>query len=76
MSEQLWVLQVEDSESDAALVRRSLEKAGYQVYWECVQDGQHMRAALARAAWDVIICDYHLPQFGAQAALKIRISTS
>jgi two-component sensor histidine kinase len=70
MSE-LWVLQVEDSESDAALVRRHLEQAGYEVYSERVQDADHMRAALARAAWDVIVCDYHVRQFGAPAALRI-----
>ncbi len=71
MSETLWVLHVEDSENDAALVRRHLENAGYDVYSERVQDAGHMRAALARAAWDVVICDYHVPQFGAPAALRV-----
>ena len=71
MSEPLWVLQVEDSESDAALVRRHIEKAGYAVYSERVEDADHMRAALARAAWDVIVCDYHLPRLDAPAALAI-----
>jgi len=70
MSETLWVLQVQDSESDAALVRGRLEKAGYKVYSERVQDADHMRAALARAAWDVIVCDYHVPGFDAPAALR------
>jgi two-component sensor histidine kinase len=71
MSEALWVLQVEDSESDAALVHRHLEKAGYDVYSERVQDAGRMRAALARASWDVIVCDYHVPQFEAPEALAI-----
>jgi two-component sensor histidine kinase len=70
MSETLWVLQVEDSESDAALVRRHLEQAGYGVYSERVQDADRMRAALARAAWDVIVCDCHVPGFHAPAALR------
>src|SRR5258708_28612032 len=71
MSETLWVLHVEDSENDAALVRRHLENAGYDVYSERVQDADHMRAALARAAWDVILCDYHVPQFDAPSALRV-----
>src|SRR5690349_16006557 len=71
MREALWVLQIEDSESDAALIRRHLEKAGYELHSERVQDSAQMRAALARAAWDVIICDYHVPQFNAPAALRV-----
>jgi two-component sensor histidine kinase len=70
MSETLWVLQVQDSESDAVLVRRHLEKAGYKVYSECVQEAGRMQAALARAAWDVIVCDYQVPGFDAPAALR------
>ena len=71
MGETIWVLQVEDSESDAALVRRHLEKAGYRVYFERVDDEDGMRSALSRTGWDIIICDYHIPQFGAPAALHL-----
>jgi PAS domain S-box-containing protein len=71
MSEPLRVLQIEDSESDAALIVRALEKARYQVEWERVEDAAGMRAALAERAWDVIIADYYLPQFDASAALAI-----
>lgn len=70
MSESLWVLQVENSGPGAALVRGHLERAGYSVYSERVQDADRMRAALARAAWDVIVCDYHVPGFDAPAALR------
>src|ERR1035438_9152971 len=69
MSELLRVLQIEDSECDAALIVRELEKTRYQVEWERVEDAAGMRAALAERAWDVIISDYYLPQFGAPAAL-------
>ncbi len=71
MSEILRVLQVEDSESDAALIIRLLEKAGYTVQSERVEEEEPMRQALARQEWDVVISDYHLPQFGAAAALQI-----
>lgn len=67
----LWVLQVEESEGDAALVRAHLEKAGYEVYSERVHNAGQMRAALARAGWDVIICNYGVTRFGAPAALRV-----
>ena len=70
MTNRLRVLQVEDSESDAALVVRVLEKAGYHVDSERVEDAGGMVAALARGAWDVIIADYRLPHFDAPAALR------
>ena len=53
------------------MVLRHLEKAGYQVQSECVEDAAQMRAALDRQTWDVIICDYRLPQFDAPGALAI-----
>ncbi len=71
MSEILRVLQVEDSESDAALIVRLLEKSGYIVLAERVEDAEPMRQALARQDWDVVIADYQLPQFDAGVALDI-----
>src|SRR5688500_2209129 len=70
MSQPLRVLQVEDSDSDAALILRVLAKSGYDVDATRVQDAAEMREAL-RDAWDVIIADYHLPQFDAHAALAL-----
>lgn len=71
MREPLRVLEVEDSESDAALIVRLLEKGGYEVHSQRVEEAAAMRAALENGAWDVIIADYHLPQFDAPAALRI-----
>src|SRR5664279_3228674 len=69
MSETRRVLQVEDSESDAALMVRLLEKSGYRVRAERVEEADPMRQALAREDWEVVIADFHLPQFDAVAAL-------
>jgi diguanylate cyclase (GGDEF)-like protein/PAS domain S-box-containing protein len=71
MAEQLRVLQVEDCESDAALVVRLLEKAGYQVRSQRVETAVEMWEALSGQEWDVIIADYRLPQFDAPGALRI-----
>lgn len=71
MGKLLRVLQIEDLESDAALVRRLLMKAGYEIDFERVEDAETMRSALAGREWDVIIADYRLPQFDARAALRV-----
>jgi PAS domain S-box-containing protein len=71
MSELLHVLQIEDCESDAALVVRILEKAGYEVVSERVEEAREMQEALAAAVWDVIIADYRLPLFDAPSALRL-----
>ncbi len=70
MKPAIRVLQVEDSESDAALIVRVLERAGYAVHAERVEDAEELREALQRS-WDVIIADYSLPQFDAFAALAV-----
>ena len=61
---------VEDSEDDALLVLRELERAGYEATFERVETPEAMRASLDRQAWDVVICDYVLPRFSAPAALE------
>jgi PAS domain S-box-containing protein len=72
MSHPLAVLIVEDSEDDALLVVRSLQKGGFQPQWERVQTAEELKNALkGDRAWDVIISDYRLPGFDAPAALEI-----
>ena len=71
MSKPLRVLQLEDSESDAALILRTLERAGYEVTCECVETAAGMKSALSRAPWDIIISDYRMPDFDAPAALAV-----
>src|SRR5688572_22555954 len=71
MGKPLRLLQVEDLESDAALIVRLLKKAGYDIESQRVEDATEMRRALASRTWDVIIADYRLPQFDARAALRV-----
>jgi len=75
MSRPLRLLQVEDSESDAALILRNLERGGYGVDSQRVETADEMRAALAQRTWDVIISDYRLPEFSAPAALAVLQAT-
>ncbi len=67
----LRVLFVEDSANDAELISYKLKKAGYFVHAERVETADTMKAALEEQSWDLIIADYHLPEFSATAALGV-----
>jgi PAS domain S-box-containing protein len=71
MGKPLRVLMVEDSEDDALLVFRALKNGGYDPEYERVQSAETMRAALREMTWDVILCDYLLPQFNGLAAIAL-----
>ncbi len=67
----LRLLLVEDSEDDALLLKRELEKGGFAPEVRRVETADAYRAALAEGGWDLVIGDYVLPSFGGQDALKI-----
>jgi len=71
MNQTLNVLIVEDSPDDATLVVLELQKGGLVVAHERVETAEGMKAALARKSWDVILCDYNIPNFGAMKALAL-----
>jgi len=67
----LRVLFVEDSENDTQLTLSDLRRNGYDVEYERVETQSAMQAALSHKVWDIILCDYTMPQFTAMEALKI-----
>jgi PAS domain S-box-containing protein len=71
MGKTLRVLNVEDSEQDKALITRYLQRAGYDLISDRVETAETMKAALKTREWDVILCDYSMPQFNALAALAL-----
>src|SRR5882724_9157053 len=71
MNKTLRVLNVEDSERDATLVRRHLALAGYDVIAERVDTHAAMKAALEERHWDLILSDYTMPNFSALDALAV-----
>jgi PAS domain S-box-containing protein len=71
MMSRLRVLHVEDSEHDFALVKRHLSRAEYDVVSLRVETASAMAAVLPTHQWDVILCDYSMPEFSALAALNL-----
>ncbi len=71
MLDPLRVLIVEDSEDDTLLMVRELQRGGFDPVFERVQTPDSMTAALQARAWDLIISDYSMPQFGGGAALTL-----
>ncbi|MGI8655129.1 MAG: response regulator [Pyrinomonadaceae bacterium] len=67
----LRTLFVEDSENDAELLLRELQRGGYDVAFERVDTAAAMRAALAEKNWDIVISDFSMPQFNGLAALEV-----
>jgi two-component system cell cycle sensor histidine kinase/response regulator CckA len=67
----LRVLVVEDSEADTELLGLQLKRSGFDVVLRRVETREGMAKALDEAAWDIILCDYNLPQFGALPALEL-----
>lgn len=68
----LRVLLVEDNEDDAELIRRELKRAnGFELYMERVDTEQEVRYALHKKTWDIVICDFSLPQLDALKVLEI-----
>ena len=69
MTNSLRVLFVEDSESDALLMVRELNRAGYELDYNRVEDKQGVLGALTSEDWDIVITDHNLPQFSSAETL-------
>src|SRR6266849_1872948 len=66
----LRVLILEDHEADALLVTSELRRAGYAFEWRRVDSEAAYLAALETAP-QIILADYHLPQFTALEAIRL-----
>ena len=66
----LRVLVLEDRPDDAELTIHELRRAGYAADWVRVDDEAGFRAAL-RPDLDLVLADYHQPNFDALRALRI-----
>lgn len=72
----LRTLIVDDSESDALLIIRELKKGGYNPIYERVENATAMKKALKTKTWDIILCDYKMPNFSAPSAIALLKKTN
>jgi len=73
--EQVRVLMVEDDESDAALVRRELDRLNPRPQVQHVRTEPAFLEALRGFAPHVILCDHNIPGFGGRRALELAHAT-
>lgn len=71
MTSPIRVLMIEDAEADGDLVTLEMRRRGIDLEVDRVESADEMRAALVRGEWDIVLCDYVLPGFGAAEALRI-----
>lgn len=71
MNNPLRVLIAEDSEEDALLLVRELQRGGYAPTFERVETPEAMKASLEKQPWDLVIADYAMPHLSGLAALKL-----
>lgn len=71
IAERIRVLIVEDSEDDALLMTRSLERSGIQLDWRRTETAENLEKLLRQEHWDLVLSDYAVPGFGGRQALSI-----
>ncbi len=67
----LRALIVEDSEADAELLLRELQRGDYRPDHVRVETPETMRTELAARSWDIVFSDFTMPRFNAFDALTL-----
>jgi signal transduction histidine kinase len=71
MGQPLRILFVDDSEKDVFLLLRQLKKGGFEPQHHRVDDAAALRAALTTDEWQIVISDFHMPNFDGLTALQV-----
>jgi PAS domain S-box len=62
---------VDDSEDDVLLIMREIAKGGNNPVYEMVETAAAMKKALEEKKWDIILCDYKMPNFNVPSAIAV-----
>ena len=65
------VLIVDDSAEDSDLIVLELRRAGFAPLFRRVDSRSAMAGALGEQEWDLVLCDYTMPQFSTAEALDL-----
>lgn len=76
MTKSLRVLLIEDSENDALLIERQIQRHGFSVMSHRVDRADTLQQALESGNWDIAITDHNLPGMNSGAVLETIRSTS
>src|SRR4029079_4696700 len=71
MPRPVTVLMVEDSDDDAQLLKRELQRQGFEPDVTRVDTGPDLRSALISKDWDVVISDHNMTGFSGDEALRL-----
>ncbi|MEO5337330.1 MAG: PAS domain S-box protein [Magnetospirillum sp. WYHS-4] len=71
MGKPIRILFIEDCETDTLLMCSHLEDGGFDVGYRRVETAAALRMALTTEVWDMAVCDFRIPGFGAEPALEI-----
>lgn len=71
MDKTIKILHVEDSDTDAELIKRELLRSGLRVEIVRVETSEEFSEQLGRFSPDIILSDFTLPRFDGLAALSI-----
>jgi PAS domain S-box-containing protein len=75
MDDLVRILLVEDSEDDALLISKQLDREGVKNYCRRVESAEVFKKALGEDQWDVVVSDYSMPSFTGLDALNILKAT-
>ncbi len=67
----LLILHLEDSPADARYIHDLLDSQGVEANIERVDGRQGLIAAMERSRFDLILCDYNLPDFDGLSAVRL-----
>ncbi len=73
-SKAVKLLVVEDSDDDARLVVRVLQRGGFLPTYRRVQDIEALREAFHEERWDAVLSDFRMPNFNGVEALRAFLS--
>ena len=71
MSKILNILMLEDSPLDAELIISRLESSDVEITHGLGDNSEDMRRLLENQTWDIVLCDYSMPNFNPYEALDI-----